>query len=166
MPEESGSLWRHCLLLYARPGVAAHCLGLQERCGADINLLLTAAWLAGRGRRWRLQDVVALQALSAEWRERCLLPLRSVRRYARERVGEGLLYDRLKEAELEAERHQLTLIEDWLSMNPPPASTAVDLLRRNLAEYLRRHLGTVSAAEVAELAKLLGDDAKSGATPG
>jgi uncharacterized protein (TIGR02444 family) len=155
VPEESGSLWRHCLVLYARPGVAARCLELQERCGADINLLLTAGWLASRGLRWRLRDVAALQALSAEWRERCLLPLRSVRRYARERVGEGLLYNRLKEAELEAERHQLRLIEDWLLMNPPPASAAEDLVHRNLAQYLRRQLGVLSAADVAQLAALL-----------
>lgn len=152
--QQVDSLWNSSLALYALPGVAERCLDMQERHGADINLLLTAAWLARRGQCWSVEDIGALRALCADWRQHCLLPLRAVRRYARERVGDAPLYRRLKEAELEAERHQLAMIEDWLSMNPPAAAT--DVLRINLSGYLQGVLSGVSAAEVDGLAALLG----------
>lgn len=41
-------LWNFALHLYARPGVEAACLALQDE-GADVCLLLCGAWLeAGR----------------------------------------------------------------------------------------------------------------------
>ena len=43
------SLWDFSVELYARPGVAAACLALQDRAGADVCLLLAALWLERRG---------------------------------------------------------------------------------------------------------------------
>jgi uncharacterized protein (TIGR02444 family) len=34
------AFWRFSLALYARPGVAAALLGLQDRAGRDVNLVL------------------------------------------------------------------------------------------------------------------------------
>jgi hypothetical protein len=42
-------LWVFSLQRYQQPGVAQACLEAQDRCGADVNLLLYAAWLASHG---------------------------------------------------------------------------------------------------------------------
>ena len=43
------SLWDFASRCYAQPGVAENCLAAQDSVGADVNLLLAAAWLAARG---------------------------------------------------------------------------------------------------------------------
>lgn len=48
-PEKVPGLWAFSLALYARPGVAAACLALQDRYQADVNLLLLGFWRAAKG---------------------------------------------------------------------------------------------------------------------
>ena len=43
------AFWRFSLELYARDGVPAACLALQDREGADVNLVLLALWLGESG---------------------------------------------------------------------------------------------------------------------
>jgi uncharacterized protein (TIGR02444 family) len=128
------SLWNYAVENYRRPPVAAACLALQDNAGADINLLLTAAWLAARGCAWRCEDVERLTRLCADWRARCLLPLREVRRYLKETQAREL-YRELKKLELEAERRQLALLEAATAgFAPSPAGfDARALLSANLA---------------------------------
>lgn len=147
------SLWEFAVERYGRPGVAACCLALQDQLGADVNLLLTAAWLARQGRRWGEGEIEALQHHCADWREHCLLPLRRVRWFVRGPAGDTALYGQLKAAELAAERHQLAMIEGWLATaGLPEAAAAGELLRVNLAAYLSRY---GAAADVERLAELL-----------
>lgn len=136
---EDFSLWKYALATYQRPGVAEACLALQDRHDADVNLLLAAGWLAGRGGLWCQEQVGELVYLCSDWRERCLLPLRSVRRYLRERMGEehgaiGGLYGKAKLLELEAERYQLRLIEERIIDIPAvsPEQSPAQLLAANL----------------------------------
>ncbi|WP_284733726.1 TIGR02444 family protein, partial [Pseudomonas aeruginosa] len=44
----TGNVWKFAVDVYARPGVETACLALQEQ-GADVCLLLVAAWLGRRG---------------------------------------------------------------------------------------------------------------------
>src|SRR5438067_8224725 len=63
-PDGSGeAFWRFSLALYARPGVAEALIGLQDRAGCDVNLILFALW-AGAVRRVRL-DAAALAGAEA-----------------------------------------------------------------------------------------------------
>ncbi|MFC3674580.1 TIGR02444 family protein [Ferrovibrio xuzhouensis] len=48
-PPADGGFWRFSLALYGRPGAAAACLALQDRCGADVTLLLLGFWRAHKG---------------------------------------------------------------------------------------------------------------------
>lgn len=48
-PVKPLGLWAFSLALYARPGVAEACLALQDRFGADVNLLLLGFWRAAKG---------------------------------------------------------------------------------------------------------------------
>lgn len=129
------TLWDFASDCYGRPGVAEICLHAQDVYAADINMILAAAWLAARNERWARGDVVALAHLCAEWRTDCLLPLRSVRRHLKHRTGADDMYARVKILELEAERHQLQLIETVLGELPPSSADASGFLRHNLDAY-------------------------------
>ena len=47
---EATAFWDFALRLYAKPGVEADCLVLQDRDGVNVSLALLAVWLALRGR--------------------------------------------------------------------------------------------------------------------
>lgn len=72
--------WSFSLALYCRPPVAQACLDLQERRGADVNLLLAICWLAARGYETGLEGLAAAERAVAGWNEAVLKPLRSTRR--------------------------------------------------------------------------------------
>ena len=42
--DQGSPFWRFSLQLYRLPGVAEACIELQEKCGADVNLLLFLLW--------------------------------------------------------------------------------------------------------------------------
>lgn len=154
-------MWDYAVATYARPGVAAACLDLQERAGADVNLLLTAAWLAERGCRWGDGEVAALVELCAGWRQSCVLPLREVRRYLADDAGLVELYRQAKALELAAERRQLQMIEAWLEERlPTMAAGSGDALSDNLTLYLHT---LVTAADARELKATLTPEGASGA---
>ena len=85
LPE--GEFWRFSVERYAAPGVAEACLTLQDSAGVDVNLILLALWLGGRGHRLAPGDGERLAALAADWQGPLVTPLRSVRRLLKERRG-------------------------------------------------------------------------------
>ena len=120
-PDAGQGLEAYAAALYARPGVAAACLELQDRLGADVNLLLAACWLAGRGVRLDVEAARRLRELAAAWREPVLAPLRRARRALRPLAAElaptaageraAALRARVAAVELEAERLVEGLLE-------------------------------------------------------
>ncbi len=102
-------LWPFALALYRQPGISTHCLGLQQCWSVDVNLLLAGCWLAAGGRIWSRADVDACHATWQSWRGECILPLRAVRRYLKQR--DAALYEQTLALELEAERRQLEGLE-------------------------------------------------------
>lgn len=81
MGRDLQSLTEHALALYAREGVSAACLLLQERTGLDVNVLLFAAWMgAARGKALGPKEVDEAQARVADWHNEVVRPLRAVRR--------------------------------------------------------------------------------------
>lgn len=129
------TLWDFASDCYSRPGVAEICLHTQDVYAADINMVLAAAWLAAHDVQWERADVAALAHVCAEWRTQCLLPLRSVRRYLKHRTGADDMYARVKTLELEAERHQLQLIETVLGELNKSSADNSSYLRHNLEAY-------------------------------
>lgn len=107
-------LWSFALSTYARPGVEAACLRLQEQ-GADVCLLLCGAWLEQRGVARLPERVVALRQLARPWRTDVVEPLREIRRQwrviAQQDVQLAALREQLKTMELQAERTLLTRLE-------------------------------------------------------
>lgn len=126
-------LWDFAISRYQRECVAECCLHLQDSVGADVNMLLSAAWLAERCLCWQHEQVRKLIEDCADWREQCILPLRAVRRYLK---GHSL-YERSKALELDAEIHQLHLLHDALQRLPLIAhkTSQADALSENLRVY-------------------------------
>ncbi len=103
--------------LYARPGVAAACLDLQDRRGFDVALLLHACWLGVRDRALSPDQAAALVSATVPWRFEIVRPLRRLRR----RLKAGLagmprehsdpVRVHVKETELAAERALLAVLE-------------------------------------------------------
>src|SRR5215471_18051812 len=74
-------LWIFSLAVYCAPGVSAACLDLQERRGADVNLVLYAAFVGASGRgRLDAAELAACRAATGPWSEAVVQPLRRVRR--------------------------------------------------------------------------------------
>ncbi len=109
-------LWTFSLRVYAAPGVEAECLTLQDRHGADVNLVLACAWLgAERGLSLGQDDLEALRAQAERWHEAAVRSLRTARRSVKS-LPEMVLAEvrsfrgRLATIELEAERIEQALL--------------------------------------------------------
>lgn len=118
MSGEPQDLWTFALETYARPGVEAACLSLQERRGLDVDLLLLACWLGRRGVRLPAAHLPALEAEVAALRNEVIVPLREIRRRMKRTVwpdglaapAEGLRAG-VKRLEIDAERAELEALE-------------------------------------------------------
>lgn len=145
-------LWRYAEINYARPGVAAACLRLQDECGADVNLLLTAAWLASRGLVWDASAVDALIVGCAAWQSEVIAPLRSARR--RFKAGQPAFYAAAQTLELSAEQVQLRYLQSELQIRSGRADGisaaksggGSNALTANLATYRACHENVAGAA--------------------
>src|SRR5208282_4389990 len=72
--------WDFSLAVYGREGVAAACLALQERHGADVNLLLFCCWHARSGRGALAGEGLRRTAAAVEpWHGQLVRGLRAVR---------------------------------------------------------------------------------------
>ncbi|OAE12099.1 TIGR02444 family protein [Pseudomonas simiae] len=107
-------LWSFALSTYARPGVEAACLRLQDQ-GADVCLLLCGAWLERRGVALEPERIQALQQVALPWQKNVVEPLRQMRAQWRAMAQQDLplaaLRERVKSLELEAERELLARLE-------------------------------------------------------
>lgn len=116
--------WQFSVTLYALPGVAEHCLTLQDKHGLDVNLVLFCIWYGrqfGEVPEALLNDALSI---SADWRNQVVNPLRTVRTQMKQNTGLTELfadsgYDELREAikrvELKSERIQQEKLEAMAS---------------------------------------------------
>jgi len=169
-PPADSAFWRFSLDFYAGPGVPDACIQLQDACGADVNVLLFILFLARAGRLLHDDDIARIEALSAQWRDQVVQPLRQARRYLRtppdafDPAAAAELRAGVKRIELEAERLQQLSLE----RNLPARCIGTEHLdigscaSRNLAAYARR-LGEFPDPAVAVLLHRL--DCSSGSCP-
>lgn len=147
-------LWRFSLAVYAAPGVAAHCLDLQDRCGADVNVALALAWAGASGRgRLDAAEIARLDRVAAPLRDNVVRGLRAARRWLKPRAADhgspqlARLRDRIKDLEIEAERCVQAALAECLAAHgvvDPPGRRLASALA-NLEGYLR-HLGADAPA--------------------
>ncbi|MEK9970884.1 MAG: TIGR02444 family protein, partial [Ferrovibrio sp.] len=106
--DDPPGFWAFSLSLYDRAGAAEACLALQDRFGADVNLLLLGFWRARRGYAgWAETELERVEAAVAPVNA-VLQPLRAARRALKElreiEPTAGGLYDEIKALELKLEQ--------------------------------------------------------------
>ncbi len=141
-------LWDFSLRVYGAPGVADWCLLLQDRHGADVNLLLWCAWVGSLGILLQARDLAVAQAAATPWRDAVVRPLRSVRLALKGDLGAVTadmavaLRTRVKAVELESERVQQAMLAALLDQGRiaqgAPSAPARQAVAANLTLYLQR----------------------------
>ena len=155
--DRGSAFWSFSTALYARPGVAPACLALQDRFGADVNLLLFCLWAAAGGCALEAAEFTALEAAIAPWRREVVEPLRAVRRALKSDPRgaapgcASAFRERLLALEIEAERiGQGLLAEAVPAPAAPGGAPDPELARRNLDGYLAwRRIDTPTARQLA-----------------
>ena len=100
----AGTFWSFSLRIYGAPGVESACLDLQDRFGADVNLVLYCLWI-GRA----LTPEALEQALEAATPVQSYIrPLREMRRTL---PKDAAVRDAVKKAELAAEKLEQDTLE-------------------------------------------------------
>lgn len=117
----SSDLWSFAITLYARPGVEGACLRLQQQ-GADVCLLLCAAWLQQQNVACTPERVKALGAICEPWQQQVVTPIRQLRQRWREAAAHDdtlkALREQIKALELQAERELLKRLEETTTSWP------------------------------------------------
>lgn len=138
-------LWDFATRLYNNEAVERVCLALQDRHGANVNVLLFCCWVAASGRGvFQPGELAVALETTHTWREDVSRQLRRLRRTLRGGVGAASrrLNDDLgrvvAECELFAEHVELLMLHDSLgragtgTMDPAEQARAS---AQNFAEY-------------------------------
>ncbi|HLI13540.1 MAG TPA: TIGR02444 family protein [Alphaproteobacteria bacterium] len=161
----SCEFWDYSLELYGREGVAAACLALQERRGADVNLLLFCCWHGASGRG--SIDGAALeraQKLVGSWHGEVVRGLRAVRTRLKREPGPApvelaaSLRKRIGAVEIEAEHIEQLLLFSLAApaaAAPQPSAIRAGHVAGNMRRYLEALAGAVDEADRDALAAVL-----------
>ncbi|SDM93903.1 TIGR02444 family protein [Vreelandella arcis] len=110
-------LWDFALTFYARPGVEQACLTLQEAASIDVCELLFHSWLYAHGLEALPVPLSTLRQARREWQAGITEVLRGLRRDLKSTVNPSetvtTLRERIKQAELLAERENLQRWQTW-----------------------------------------------------
>ncbi|MGQ9365917.1 TIGR02444 family protein [Azospirillum sp. A39] len=144
-------LWAFSLAVYARPGVAAACLDLQDRHGADVNLVLFALWAGAEcGATVTEAELERLRGVAAPWQAEVVGPLRAVRRRLKGEADAAALREEVKALELAAERVEQDRLFARSGLRPGRGSAVA------AEANLRRLLPPEAAGAVAALLRAAG----------
>ena len=114
--------WNFSVAIYGANGVEGECLALQDQFGIDINLVLFCAFLgAVHGIALTPDDIAAARQEVGPWHQDIVSALRTARRHlktielrnADTAKAAADLRSQIKAAELESERIEQTMLEQW-----------------------------------------------------
>lgn len=158
------SLWIFANDRYKRDGVSQLCLRLQNEQGFDTNLILFCCWF---GTHYGIVEPALMQTLyeySCNWNNNAVQPVRQTRGWLKALIESSPtnqqelteLREKVKEVELECERHQLDELEAQAKATKPArtSSNEEECAWKNL-ELLRQQMGVSDSAAVELLRELL-----------
>ncbi len=148
--------WEFSLAFYAKPGVSAACLALQDEFGADVDVVLFVLWCARLGCGLDAAELGAVDGAIAVWRGSVVQPIRAARRACRppppgafDTAAAEALRKQLLSAELAAERLQHGAMQ---ALAPAPGAMEVNAAAvANLACFARHAGIPLDAAPFAAL---------------
>lgn len=159
--------WDFALRVYGAPGVSAACLGLQERHGIDVNLMLFCLWL-GHSDRGAMTEPEILAALAAtdRWHRTVVKGLRLVRRALKERFPDApadlreQLRGEIQKTEINAEHLEQLMLVAAVPREPSRAALPAEARARDVAESVRQYLAVLEIRfeprDVVDFAHVLG----------
>jgi uncharacterized protein (TIGR02444 family) len=112
------NLWDFAVAVYRYDNVPPACLHLQDQCAVDVPLLLAAGFAACTARRFDRAAYDALHHLAGDWQQQIVTTLRVIRRQLKTgprpapNLATESLRDKIKSAELAAEKIQIDLMQD------------------------------------------------------
>jgi len=114
-------LWSFALEIYQLDAVAPACLDLQEQFQIDVPLMLCAVFACLQGKDISDEDLTQLRNLASPWQSDIVQSLRRIRtqlktgpKPAPNAMTEDLR-NKVKIAELAAEKIQLKMMQKWVS---------------------------------------------------
>jgi uncharacterized protein (TIGR02444 family) len=138
----SSPFWRFSLGFYRMDGVPEACLALQDRGGADVNIVLFLLWTAAQGRRLSNDAVRVLTNKVRTWQTGVIAPIRNLRRMLKDdpplldKGAAEVFRTKIKALELEAERLQQEAMFALGPSLPSEAATSVEeAARGHIAAY-------------------------------
>jgi uncharacterized protein (TIGR02444 family) len=174
MTPRANAFWRFSLRTYRAPGVQEACLALQDRCGADVNLLLFCGWTGRDGRALDPASLLCAIGRVGPWQSEVIAPLRLARRGLKRQAADvpvaawaAPLRQRVLALELELERVEQSLLAELASQWPPPAQPLPpwQAVAANLACYLELLGETAGPDEMAHLGCIAQACGPGGQTP-
>jgi uncharacterized protein (TIGR02444 family) len=150
------SFWTFTLALYGRPGVAPALIGLQDRLGLDVNMLLYCCWIGSAGCALTVAELAAVEAAVEPWQADVVRPLRSLRRRLKGGFGAfpadsvETYRKRLNELEIEGER----IAQEAMAAVPrgrSDSASVAGVVVGNLRAYLELRNVAVGASDDADL---------------
>jgi uncharacterized protein (TIGR02444 family) len=154
---DNDTLWNDICALYARDGVMARALRVQDSYGLCLTLLLLGITLGRRGIALHEGAVPALRTLLAQQYFQVIAPMRMARRALRDSDAQG--YAQAKQLELALERN---LLEQAAAIWRGRALwNAEEAIYRNIDFILDAHseeLPDAAYAAAANLGKMLESD--------
>lgn len=162
---EDHPFWDFSLRVYGAKDVSQACIGLQERRGIDVNLVLFGVWNGESGRgRLTTAELDRAMAASAEWNRVVVCGLRAVRDAMKDGVrGIAREYsDPLRKQvlglEVACEHAEQIALARAVKRAPEEGKAAelrADDAVANVDAYFRRHGFAPESEDAAEVATIL-----------
>lgn len=155
--DEDFPLWRFSVDFYGRPNAAQTLLELQDKSGADVNLILFGLWRATENRVLSPNEYMALDIEVSEWRQCAVLPARKLRRGIKDFVQDSKnnLYIAAKALELSLERVQQWRLHKKSNLAPGSYCDGIkSAALNNLAVYTAVTSAPISESSALFLAEL------------
>ena len=117
----NASFWDFSCAVYGGDGVEAECLALQDQFGVDVNLLLLCAFAGTQGATLTAEEIASARKTVEPWQRNIVHSLRAARRAMKPVARQDAqdLRTRLKEIEIESERIEQTMLQEWIDANRP-----------------------------------------------
>jgi uncharacterized protein (TIGR02444 family) len=158
--------WDFALRVYKTPGVSDACLAIQERHGADVNVVLFCCWLGETGRGAITPERLAEACESVtSWHESVVQRLRAVRRLLKDNAGKApadlasSLRAQIQANEIDAEHIELLMLAaNVADLKPDPARPAdarANDAVSNIGTYLIRINATLMGVDRTALGEIV-----------
>lgn len=137
---QNNVFWDYSLSLYAKPGIEAWCLGLQDSYGANVNVVLFCCYVGTSGTQLSAKMLADVDKRIQLWDQEIITPLRDVRRRLKDTPLPGdpqVVGGIVKQAEHAAEKQLQNLLFHWWREHANGGrSDPKAAVRHNLEHYL------------------------------